>query len=48
MGRYQRVHQRKTGKVNMKATVVIPNYNGLQFIKTCLDSLREQKEKDFE
>lgn len=32
----------------MKVTVVIPNYNGMKFIKTCLDSLRIQNFKDFE
>ena len=32
----------------MKVTVVIPNYNGMKFIKTCLDSLRNQSYKDFE
>lgn len=32
----------------MKVTVVIPNYNGLKFMKTCLDSLREQSYKEFQ
>ena len=32
----------------MKVTVVIPNYNGMRFLKTCLDSLRLQRFKDFE
>lgn len=31
----------------MKVTVVIPNYNGMKFVKTCLDSLRKQNYKDF-
>lgn len=31
----------------MKVTVVIPNYNGMKFMKTCLDSLRLQNYKDF-
>jgi GT2 family glycosyltransferase len=32
----------------MKATVVIPNYNGKHFLKPCLDSLKRQTEKAFE
>ncbi len=32
----------------MKATVVIPNYNGQRFVKTCLDALRLQSDRDFE
>ena len=31
----------------MKATVVIPNYNGLKFLKPCLESLKRQTEQDF-
>lgn len=31
----------------MKVTVVIPNYNGMKFMKTCLDSLRLQNYKEF-
>ena len=31
----------------MKATVVIPNYNGLKFLKPCLESLKRQSEQDF-
>ena len=31
----------------MKTTVIIPNYNGMQFLEVCLSSLREQK-YDFE
>lgn len=31
----------------MKVTVVIPNYNGQKFMKTCLDSLRKQSYKEF-
>ena len=31
----------------MKTTVIIPNYNGMQFLEACLSSLREQK-YDFE
>lgn len=31
----------------MEATVVIPNYNGIQYLKDCLDSLREQSRQDF-
>ena len=27
----------------MKTTVIIPNYNGMQFLETCLSSLREQE-----
>ena len=29
-------------------TVVIPNWNGMQYLKTCLDSLRKQDTDDFE
>ena len=29
-------------------TVVIPNWNGMRFLKTCLDSLRRQDTDDFE
>jgi len=29
-------------------TVVIPNYNGMRFLKPCLDALREQTMKDFD
>lgn len=32
----------------MKVTVVIPNYNGLKFMKTCLGSLGEQSYKEFQ
>ena len=32
----------------MKVTVVIPNYNGQKFIKTCLDALKRQSMRDFE
>lgn len=31
----------------MKATVVIPNYNGIKYLADCLDSLRTQSCKDF-
>lgn len=31
----------------MKASVVIPNYNGLKFLKPCLLALSEQSETDF-
>lgn len=31
----------------MEATVVIPNYNGIKYLKGCLDSLREQSRHDF-
>lgn len=31
----------------MKATVVIPNYNGLKFLKPCLASLKIQSEKEY-
>lgn len=33
---------------HMQVTVVIPNYNGVRFLKTCLDSLEEQTAKEFE
>lgn len=37
-----------TGKSALKSTVVIPNYNGIAYIKACLDSLQaEQEETDF-
>lgn len=32
----------------MKVSIVIPNYNGKQFIKACLDSLHHQTYTDFE
>lgn len=31
----------------MKSTVVIPNYNGVEYLKECICSLMEQKNKDF-
>jgi GT2 family glycosyltransferase len=31
----------------MKATVVIPNYNGIRYLQNCLDSLRHQNCRDF-
>lgn len=31
----------------MKATIVIPNYNGLHYLKDCLESLRRQTRQDF-
>lgn len=31
-----------------KVTVVIPNYNGIKYIRDCMDSLRQQSLKDFE
>lgn len=31
-----------------KVTVVIPNYNGIKYIRGCMDSLRQQSLKDFE
>ena len=30
-----------------KAAVVIPNYNGIQYLETCLDALRQQTWRDF-
>ena len=32
----------------MKVTVIIPNYNGLRFLKDCLTALENQSMKDFE
>lgn len=32
----------------MEASVIIPNYNGAEFIKECIDSLKLQEYKDFE
>lgn len=31
-----------------KVTIVIPNYNGIKYIRGCMDSLREQKGAEFE
>lgn len=31
-----------------KVTVIIPNYNGMKYIKDCLDSLQEQSMTDFD
>lgn len=31
-----------------EVSIVIPNYNGKQYLKVCLDALRKQKYKDFE
>lgn len=31
----------------MKATVVIPNYNGIRYLRDCLDALRKQSSQDF-
>ncbi|MCR4651876.1 MAG: glycosyltransferase family 2 protein [Lachnospiraceae bacterium] len=31
----------------MKTTVVIPNYNGIEYIRACLDSLRAISDEDF-
>jgi len=31
-----------------KVTVVIPNYNGIKYIRNCMDSLREQTDAEFE
>lgn len=31
----------------MKTTVVIPNYNGIEYLKACLNSLRECRPQDF-
>ena len=32
----------------MEVSVIIPNYNGANFIKDCIESLKEQSYKDFE
>lgn len=32
----------------MKSTVIIPNYNGIEFLKACLDSLKECNPYDFD
>jgi hypothetical protein len=32
----------------MEATVIIPNYNGMKYLRGCLDSLREQTRQDFQ
>lgn len=31
----------------MRSTVIIPNYNGIEYLKDCIYSLTEQKKKDF-
>ena len=36
------------GKIIVKISVIIPNFNGQRFLKTCLDSLRKQSYQDFE
>ena len=30
-----------------EVTVVIPNYNGIAFLESCMDSLKDQSFKDF-
>ena len=32
----------------MKVTIVIPNYNGAHFMKSCLEKLRKQTFQDFQ
>lgn len=32
----------------MKTTVVIPNFNGIDYLKNCIRSLKEEKEQDFD
>lgn len=34
-------------KAKMKVTVIIPNYNGIEYLKECLKSLENQSFKDF-
>ena len=31
-----------------KVSIVIPNYNGIKYVETCLDALKEQTMKDVE
>ena len=31
-----------------KVTIIIPNYNGIKFMKDCIESLRVQTYKNFE
>ena len=31
-----------------EVSIIIPNYNGANFIKECIDSLKAQEYKDFE
>jgi GT2 family glycosyltransferase len=33
---------------NVKLSIIIPNWNGLKFLKTCLDALQRQTFRDFE
>lgn len=35
-------------RLSMKATIVIPNYNGKHFMQPCLQSLQNQTSSDFE
>lgn len=35
------------GRIMFEVTVVIPNYNGIAFLESCMDSLKDQSFKDF-
>lgn len=37
----------REGKMQMRTTVIIPNYNGLKFMEDCLESLKKQTVRDF-
>ncbi|MHB1293898.1 MAG: glycosyltransferase family 2 protein [Anaerolineae bacterium] len=39
---------RASGTLNPRASVVIPNWNGMSLLRPCLDSLRRQTTRDFE
>lgn len=43
--RYRRQSQRYAESGNMKITVIIPNYQGKEYIGACIDSLRGQQEQ---
>ena len=39
---------RKEGDTMKKITVVIPNFNGIQYVERCLDSLKRQTFSEFD
>ncbi len=50
MGLYGSLHGKRKGKEmqEKKVTVVIPNYNGIKYIRGCMDSLLAQKDSSFD